>query len=678
MFQPVRQDSAPPRLESAARADVEHRLHNERMLAAEVGSHPSIVAALDGGRLEDGGAPFVVTERVHGPELSYVIATERRIEPLRACRLALDIADGLAALHARGIAHRDVKPDNILVVTERERTAAAGERPVGAERAKLIDFGLATRIVGFGDARERVTLASERPGTPMYMSPEQSMGAGATAAFDVYGLGVTLYEMLAGVTPFVGVPEAELLEYKVHRHSAMDLLAARADLPASLAPLVKGCLAPVASDRLGLGAVQLGLRALLGLRRAHPERHVEVTELGPRAGAIEVVANAAALEVVPSAVALEVAAEVVADVVPETGYRHDEATAAAIAFADAMPKGELEARRVWDRETVEKLRLAAVGRQAEAAAAAAAALTAEAAAESSVPTADVAVAPVAPVGPSRAELLLQIHAPDPEVRAEADLAEGAVVEDGPRSGRWIAAGLVVAVVTAVGGWLWLRRGVVEQPTQGRTEERGGVGASLVADPPVAADEATAEGGAVEVVLPGPAAEPVAPAEAAAPAEPVAPAEAAADSDELVPSGDSSAEVVPKATPRKPEVAPKPAPAKPVPAKPVPAIKPEVPKPAPAKPDAPASDPSTTPDCEHARRAAETARAAVDWSAVLVATRRRDCWSDAGVRTALRVRAFGNLGRWQECVDAGAKSTDDSVRRQAEACRKQFEKETEQP
>jgi hypothetical protein len=237
---------------------------------------------------------------------------------------------------------------------------------------------------------------------------------------------------------------------------------------------------------------------------------------------------------------------------------------------------------------------------------------------------------------------------------------------------------VVAVVTAVGGWLWLRRGVVEQPTQGRTEERGGVGASLVADPPVAADEATAEGGAVEVVLPGPAAEPVAPAEAAAPAEPVAPAEAAADSDELVPSGDSSAEVVPKATPRKPEVAPKPAPAKPVPAKPVPAIKPEVPKPAPAKPDAPASDPSTTPDCEHARRAAETARAAVDWSAVLVATRRRDCWSDAGVRTALRVRAFGNLGRWQECVDAGAKSTDDSVRRQAEACRKQFEKETEQP
>jgi serine/threonine-protein kinase len=651
---------------SAARADVEHRLQNERMLAAEVGGHPSIVAAIDGGRLdEQGGAPFLVTERVHGPELSYVLATERRLEPLRACRLALDIADALAALHARGIVHRDVKPDNILVVTGWERATSTGDgivRPLVSaddlaqmsERAKLIDFGLATRIAAPNDASDRVTLANERPGTPMYMSPEQSVGAPATAAFDVYGLGVTLYEMLAGVTPFAGVPEFELLEYKVHRHAAMDLLSARADLPVALAPLVMGCLAPMASDRLRMSALEAGLRAVLGLRRADPERRVDVTELSPRAGAIEVRAAAEA----------EAAAEVGSAVGSNVGYQHDEATAAAIAFADAMPKREFEARRVWDRETVEKLRLATAGKKAEAEAKAAAEAAAEAdaadvaeavaaqstvvelpsaIASSSAPTADEQVAPVAPVGPSRAEMLLRIHAPDPEVPAEARQADRSI-EDGPRSGRWIAAGLGVAAIAVFTAWWWLRPDPTRDASQGQSQGHG-VGASLVPDAPNTTRS-----------------EPTATA-------PETPPVVQDHPPQVIPPEPPKVEAsVPTPTPRKPESTPKGE----VRPKPEVTPKPET-TPKPTPPEAP--NPATTAECAATRRAAADALARDEPGDALASLALQECWSDRLAHRRTLVGALMQAKKYDRCVRVGRGSKDPEIVDLTETCAAMLEEKS---
>lgn len=667
---------------SAGRADVEHRLHNERVLAAQVGPHPNIVAAFDGGRLdEQGGAPFVVTERVHGPELSFVIATERRLEPMRAARIALDIADGLAALHAHGIAHRDVKPDNILVVRDAAGAGVVVRRDAGGgvgptEHARLIDFGIATHIAGPNDDAQRGTLVGARPGTPMYMSPEQSMGAPATAAFDVYGLGVTLYEMLTGVTPFAGVADAELLEFKVHRHAAMGLLEARSDLPVVLAPLVKGCLAPLASDRLGLAALRTGLRAVLGLRRADPERAVEVTELSPRAGAIDV-------EVAERGAALAARGDVVrGDVV-----RGD-------VGIEAAGEPDVEATQCYDRAAL--LEAAAALQAANVAAT----------------PANVAETP-APGGPTRAELLLQIHAPDPGERAHDSVEDrgsrGVMVRE-PVSGRRIAAGLAVVAASALGLWLWMGRDAAPDPSQ----DAGGVAAARVVRTSEAGDDAKQ----AVVPVPPPAAAPEpggttgndAMAEIGfevgpgfweehpngievelAPETPGGPPlrvlllpplvegdpprvqriaiEAGGD-----PSPVSVAEPV-KPTPRKP-VVPKPV----APVKPEVPAKPEVPKPTPAKPTpaAPAIDPSATPECEATRAKAQAELKAHDWSGVVEATRDASCWSSALERARMRVRAFANLGRLQECVDVGAKSSDEMVRRQAEACRKQIEMKTEQP
>ena len=662
---------------SAARADVEHRLHNERVLAAQVGPHPSIVAAFDGGRLdEQGGAPFVVTERVHGPELSFVIATERRLDPMRAARIALDIADGLAALHAHGIAHRDVKPDNILVVRDSAGAGVVVRRDAGGgagatEHARLIDFGIATHIAGPNGDEQRGTLVGARPGTPMYMSPEQSMGAPATAAFDVYGLGVTLYEMLTGVTPFAGVADAELLEFKVHRHAAMGLLEARSDLPVVLAPLVKGCLAPLASDRLGLTALRTGLRAVLGLRRADPERAVEVTELSPRAGAIEV-------EVAERGAALAARDVVRGDVEIESD-------------PPAVGETDVEATQCYDR-----------GALLEAAAALQAANVA-------ATPAHVAETP-APGGPTRAELLLQIHAPDPGERAHdsvEDRGRGGVIVREPASGRRIAAGLAVVAAGAFGLWLWMGRDAAPDPSP----DAGGVAAARVVGTSEAGDDAKQ----AVVPVPAPAAAPEQgettgddamaeigfevgpgfweehPNGIEVELEPETPGgpplrvlllpplvegdpprvQRIAIEDGGDPSPVSVAEPV-KPTPRKPLV-PKPV-APLVPVKPEVPAKPDVPKPVPAKPSpaAPAIDPSATPECEATRAKAKAAFKSYEWSAVLTATRDASCWPNASERARMRVHAFGNTRRWAECVAAASDTGDPQVRRAADGCKKKLE------
>jgi tetratricopeptide (TPR) repeat protein/predicted Ser/Thr protein kinase len=134
------------------------------------------------------GQPYFVMEYVAGPTLADELRIRRRLEPREAAKRIAEAADGLAAAHAAGLVHRDVKPSNILI------DAATG-------RAKIGDFGLA-RI---SSEVSELTRDGEVAGTPAYLSPEQASGdpeAGVGA--DVYALGVTLYECLAGEPPFRG------------------------------------------------------------------------------------------------------------------------------------------------------------------------------------------------------------------------------------------------------------------------------------------------------------------------------------------------------------------------------------------------------------------------------------------------------------------------------------------
>ena len=144
----------------------------------------------------DDGLPYLVMEYVPGPTLAQLIDSPERPEPRAIATWMAEVADALAAAHAVGLVHRDVKPSNILI-----------ESPT--RRAKITDFGLARTETGPSSLSREGFLA----GTPTYMSPEQARGdSNLDARTDVYSLGATLYQALTGEIPFRGAPHLALRE----------------------------------------------------------------------------------------------------------------------------------------------------------------------------------------------------------------------------------------------------------------------------------------------------------------------------------------------------------------------------------------------------------------------------------------------------------------------------------
>lgn len=238
---------------AASRADVEYRLRNEVELVAELGDHPHIVRPLEAGRLREcDDLPFVISARACGRPLSRILASERALPAARAVRIGLDIASALLALHARRIVHRDVKPENIVV-----------DEAGGREHARLVDFGLASREPSDAGA-PRVTAVFERPGTTLYMSPEQASGAAARCAFDVFAWGVTMHEMLAGVAPLAGLAAGELVARKLDpAEPAPSLRRLQLELPDALVELVDACMAREPERRPSMVHVKAQLEQVL-------------------------------------------------------------------------------------------------------------------------------------------------------------------------------------------------------------------------------------------------------------------------------------------------------------------------------------------------------------------------------------------------------------------------------
>lgn len=215
------------------------RLEKEARLAARL-SHPAIatVYALE----EHEGQLFLITEFAEGETLHDRIARGPIGEP-ELSRIASAIAGGLAAAHAQGIAHGDLKPDNVIV------------GPDG--RIRILDFGLAERRL---DATP--VAHAGIAGTPGYMAPEQLRGGPATPAADVFAFGVLLFEMATGRHPFAG-DRGALLEAALSNRSAFDT----PDLPARIADVVRRCLSP---DPAGRFAKALELTDALGTARPAP------------------------------------------------------------------------------------------------------------------------------------------------------------------------------------------------------------------------------------------------------------------------------------------------------------------------------------------------------------------------------------------------------------------------
>jgi hypothetical protein len=170
-------------------AHEEARFRREGRILAGL-HHPGIVRVIAFGQLDD-GQPFVAMEWLEGEDL----AQRQRRSPVAlptALRIAADVADALGAAHASGIVHRDVKPSNIFLI-------GSAADPSGSFHVKLVDFGVAAAE----DAR--LTRTGAIVGTPAYMAPEQARGDGEVdARADLYALGATLFELIAGRPPHVG------------------------------------------------------------------------------------------------------------------------------------------------------------------------------------------------------------------------------------------------------------------------------------------------------------------------------------------------------------------------------------------------------------------------------------------------------------------------------------------
>ena len=164
--------------------------------------HPNCVAVTDFGGLED-GTPYLVMELVKGHTLSEVIAMEGRLPAGRALGIARHILRGLAHAHSMGLVHRDIKPDNIMLV-DRDET--------DVDFARILDFGIARMYYADNEAEaEKLTQAGMAIGTPSYISPEQALGQEADERSDLYSLTVALFEMLTGSPPYSGEGPLEVV-----------------------------------------------------------------------------------------------------------------------------------------------------------------------------------------------------------------------------------------------------------------------------------------------------------------------------------------------------------------------------------------------------------------------------------------------------------------------------------
>jgi serine/threonine protein kinase len=168
------------------------RFRREAQAAAGV-HHPNIVGIYDYGEEPDKGIPaFIVMELVSGKPLRDIIEQEKRLSYKRAVSLIQTACAGVGAAHRRHIVHRDIKPDNFMVLPP--------ESEGDSEIIKVVDFGIA-KLRDIAGANN-LTQTGIVMGTPYYMSPEQCRGDSLDSRSDVYSLGATLYEMIAGNPPF--------------------------------------------------------------------------------------------------------------------------------------------------------------------------------------------------------------------------------------------------------------------------------------------------------------------------------------------------------------------------------------------------------------------------------------------------------------------------------------------
>jgi len=234
VYEAVAPDGAPVAIKLLHRQHLANRHVMRRFLdeaaAGLVVNHPNVVSVLAHG--ESDGLPFLVMDRVCGETLGVRVARDGAPSLRSAACIVQQILGGLEAMHAMGVVHGDVKSDNIIVERHDD----------GRDTAKLIDLGLA-RVMFVAEDTERRAEDDMISGTPEYMAPELVQGHASTPVSDLYAVGVILYELITGTTPFGGGTPREIMERQLADEVILPSLRCGCSLPPLLERIVMHALA---------------------------------------------------------------------------------------------------------------------------------------------------------------------------------------------------------------------------------------------------------------------------------------------------------------------------------------------------------------------------------------------------------------------------------------------------
>lgn len=212
------------------------RFRREARAASRM-QHRNIVYISDFGQLKDGRL-YLVMEYIPGDELCTVIQREKRLPAERAARILLQISMALDYAHEKGVVHRDLKSENIILTSERHRV----------DVAKILDFGLAKILYGSGNL-DTITFKGQIFGTPEYIPPEQIVGDEVDRRADIYSLGVLAFEMVTGRTPFTGTLMELLVAHRKLTPPLPSSVCPREGIPECFDHLVRKAMQKKPADR---------------------------------------------------------------------------------------------------------------------------------------------------------------------------------------------------------------------------------------------------------------------------------------------------------------------------------------------------------------------------------------------------------------------------------------------